>query len=665
MANTQGIRAGKAYVEIGTDNKALTKGLRAAQKQLETFGKGVRQIGQGLVAASAGIITPALLATQTFSEMGDAVAKMAKRTGVSVEALSELGFAAGLSGSSVEDLEKGLKKMARTVQDAAGGMATAKDALAGVGLTAEQLQKQSPEEQFKTLAQAFSQITDASKRAALAQEIFGRAGTQLIPLMDEGAAGIEAMQEQARALGLTISTETAADAELLNDTLDILKRSLKQVVFQIGAALSDTVVGAANAVTRFVTGAIAWVKSNKQVIVTVFQVAAAVGAVGAGLIGLGVTLTVAGKAIGVAFAAFAAAKAVVLGIGTVLAGLLSPVGLAVAAITGLGVAAVYYSGIAGKALEWLKEKFRTLAGFVSDAVGGVSDALSAGDLAAAAGVALAGLQVAFATAMRPIREIWAKSWAAMRVIAIEVWSAITGAFRNFRQFMEASFPNLTAGIVKVWSAMVFALRTTWAGFQKWLTDQVIKVWGFFDESVDVSAMLELNEQELQGDLAAIEAAHAKSVSEAMRKQQRTPEEVAAEHALEDANAEAQKLARELAIATDLNDGVEAAAKALADAHEKLRDAKRAAFESALAAEEKQFLTSLARRGTGSDDDIPDQLSDARDATQAKFSVLGTFNPAAVRALAGGSDAMVRLQGQTNDLLRTIVRIQRNNQPTFG
>jgi hypothetical protein len=192
--------------------------------------------------------------------------------------------------------------------------------------------------------------------------------------------------------------------------------------------------------------------------------------------------------------------------------------------------------------------------------------LAGGDVRAAANVMWAALRVAWETGTKPLQGIWATLWAQVRIAAVEVWSKITGAFRSFRQYMESAFPNLTAAIVETWSSMVFALRSTWAKFHKWLTDQVIKIWGFFDETIDVQGMLDLNEQELKSDLDAIEAAHTARVGEAIRKQQRTPDEIAAEHALEDAEAEARK--RD-AIAGALDDRNQS----IADAADELREAQ--------------------------------------------------------------------------------------------
>ena len=72
-------------------------------------------------------------AVKSFLETGEALDKMSKRTGFSVEALGELKFAAEQSGSSIESIEKATKKMSAVIFDAGDGMKSAEEALASLG----------------------------------------------------------------------------------------------------------------------------------------------------------------------------------------------------------------------------------------------------------------------------------------------------------------------------------------------------------------------------------------------------------------------------------------------------------------------------------------------------------------------------------------------------
>ena len=83
MADTRGIRAGRAFVELGVSDK-LSAGLRRAQKRLKAFGDGLRSVGTRLTAIGAGSVASLLSTVKVFTAMGDTLDKMSKRTGASV-----------------------------------------------------------------------------------------------------------------------------------------------------------------------------------------------------------------------------------------------------------------------------------------------------------------------------------------------------------------------------------------------------------------------------------------------------------------------------------------------------------------------------------------------------------------------------------------------------
>src|SRR5271169_870545 len=108
------IRAGKAYVELFLKGD-FKKSLDQASKQLKAFGDQVTDIGKKMAGLGAAVTAPLILAAQRFASMGDEMEKASQRTGVSVEALSELKYVAEQSGSSFEDLETGIKKMSKAI----------------------------------------------------------------------------------------------------------------------------------------------------------------------------------------------------------------------------------------------------------------------------------------------------------------------------------------------------------------------------------------------------------------------------------------------------------------------------------------------------------------------------------------------------------------------
>jgi hypothetical protein len=81
VATAQGIRAGRAFVELFADDSKLVRGLRAAEKKIRAFGDGIRNIGLKMAGLGAAVVSPLVAAAKAFSVMGDDVAKMARRTG--------------------------------------------------------------------------------------------------------------------------------------------------------------------------------------------------------------------------------------------------------------------------------------------------------------------------------------------------------------------------------------------------------------------------------------------------------------------------------------------------------------------------------------------------------------------------------------------------------
>jgi len=135
MAKSNAIRAGRAFVELFADDTKLVRGLRAAEKKLKAFGTAISRMGRQMVGLGAAVLTPLVAVSKAFAAMGDAMGKMSKRTGFSTEALSELSFAAQQSGTTIETLEGGVRKMQRTISDAGQGSKSAADALGMLGLS--------------------------------------------------------------------------------------------------------------------------------------------------------------------------------------------------------------------------------------------------------------------------------------------------------------------------------------------------------------------------------------------------------------------------------------------------------------------------------------------------------------------------------------------------
>jgi hypothetical protein len=310
------VRQGGVFVEIGADAKKFFATLSQVNAQIGKAGKAMAMMGAKLTAVGTAITAPIAGAAAAFAMVGDAAQKMAARTGMSVEAVTGLAFAAEQSGTDMATLEKGIRNMQRTLDDAATKGGAAADALKRLGIDASRLAGMSPEDQFTMMAQALSQIQDPGERAALAMKVFGRAGTSLIPLLNGGAAGIAKLRAEAERLGIVMDKDTADSAAALTDAMNAMNRAFRAIVVNVGGAVAPIFTQVAQVVSMAAGDFSRFVKENGRFV----QIALAVGG---GVAALGAALTAAGFAVMGMSAALSALASPFLLIGRLAAGLIS------------------------------------------------------------------------------------------------------------------------------------------------------------------------------------------------------------------------------------------------------------------------------------------------------------------------------------------------------
>ena len=251
----------------------------SAKKGLAGIADKMKNVGRGMTVMGGAITGIGIASVATFAKMGDEVQKMALRTSFSTETLSELRHAAELSGTSLTALETGLKRMSKVIVDANDGLAESKDALDRMGVSTDDLIGKAPEKQFEILTMGLANMKDETMRMATAQEVFGRAGTQLLPMLAGGAEGLAAMKKQAHELGIVFDQETANRAADFNDSLTNLKGSMQGIAISIGGVLAPLLTDLADKMMGLVTKVSGWMKGNQGLTQTLVIVASAIGGI--------------------------------------------------------------------------------------------------------------------------------------------------------------------------------------------------------------------------------------------------------------------------------------------------------------------------------------------------------------------------------------------------
>lgn len=179
----------------------------------------------------------------------DATAKMADVLGLATDQLTGYQLQAGLAGVNNKELETAFRRLQKNISDATKGLTTAQRAFEDLNLNAEELEKLSPDEQFKRVAEAFSTLDTQAKRARVSQDLFGRSGLKLIKIMEQGRGGIEAARKEAERLGLSFDRVDAAKVEAANDAVTRLKAAFAGLGNTLAIGLAPTIEKIADRMT--------------------------------------------------------------------------------------------------------------------------------------------------------------------------------------------------------------------------------------------------------------------------------------------------------------------------------------------------------------------------------------------------------------------------------
>ncbi len=247
---------------------------RAERKLAQLEGVGRKAIG-ALTGILAGVSFVAL--TKGAIDAADRMNDLSKQAGVTVETISSLEYAASQSGANLEQLTGGLNKLAKSAIAAADGTGTQAQAFEALGVKVKDANGniKASDQLLLDVADSFSQYEDGVTKSAVAQALFGKSGAELIPFLNQGRSGIEALQKRANELGITLSTQTAQAADDFNDSIDTLGRQVRGLVAgaigpllpqltEVFTAFADTAGGA-----RDLGGATAFLQTGLKLLTDV------------------------------------------------------------------------------------------------------------------------------------------------------------------------------------------------------------------------------------------------------------------------------------------------------------------------------------------------------------------------------------------------------------
>lgn len=241
--DAQAVAVSKTKTEINNATAALNDMKKAKADEYLGKLKGgfdkAAKAAAGIAAGTAALVGGLTAYASKTADTLDTIDKQSQKIGVSTDAYQELDYVLNLAGADVSIMQGGVKKLTDTMQAAANGNATASATFEklGVSVTNADGSLRSQEEVMWATLDALQGVANETERAALATDIFGKSGTELMPLLNDTAGSIAETREQAHELGIVMSEEMVKDGADLKDSLSQTQAAFGAITTELGAAL--------------------------------------------------------------------------------------------------------------------------------------------------------------------------------------------------------------------------------------------------------------------------------------------------------------------------------------------------------------------------------------------------------------------------------------------
>ena len=218
--------AGKKAEDAGTDFKK--------------FGEIAKEVGKVAAAAIGAVVTTAAavgkemwnLANQV-SEAGDEIEKNSQKVGLSYESYQRWDYAMKIAGTEMSACTTGLKTLTNTFDDASNGSAGAVTKFERLGLSMKDLQGLSREDLFATVVTALQNVSDETEKAALANDMFGKSGQELIPLFNMTQEELQGLMDECEEYGMIMSDDAVEASAAFQDALTRMQGTMTGIKNQL------------------------------------------------------------------------------------------------------------------------------------------------------------------------------------------------------------------------------------------------------------------------------------------------------------------------------------------------------------------------------------------------------------------------------------------------
>lgn len=211
--------AGDIMIRMAADVASLKSDMKQAESTVSTAFNNMKSAAKGLAGLFA--VQEIIAMTKAAIDMADKTEELSRKVGMTVEEVSALSLGFTQAGIDAGGMQTALVKLSKNVFENEAAFKAL-----GISVKNADGSYRGSREVFADVADFFKTLPDGVTKTALATELFGKSGADLIPILNGGREGLDKINAEAKKFGAVISTEAASAAAEFNDALDILaKRS--------------------------------------------------------------------------------------------------------------------------------------------------------------------------------------------------------------------------------------------------------------------------------------------------------------------------------------------------------------------------------------------------------------------------------------------------------
>jgi len=225
----------------------VDKSLDKTRKKFKLFGDKTKKVLAGVGASVVALSGVMAVGVKKAIDYGLEMDNLRKSTGLTAEETSRLAYAMEQEHGSTEDLTRSIPVLARRINEAGFGMETYTRAFRQAGI-----EIRDTEGNLKNTADVLLEISDYmvsgasdTDKMAVAQQLLGRSGKNLVPFLKLGRDAIEGLGDEAERLGIVLSDKTTADMKRFDDQLTAVKAGIKGVFVSMSQELLPSLEGVA------------------------------------------------------------------------------------------------------------------------------------------------------------------------------------------------------------------------------------------------------------------------------------------------------------------------------------------------------------------------------------------------------------------------------------